>query len=410
MSDLPIIITEAGAQPTPPKTLLANLISRVAQKVPGYTANLPPGLITDLASTATGAIALIDQARVDLINSVTPYGANIPLLLQLGNQYGVQKGEGTNTSVYVVFSGPAGFAVPKGFTVSDGNHQYAVVRDTVIPASGQTAPVYSLATSEGSWAVPEGSVTQVITSVPSSQKIICTNLTAGLPGAGEQTYASYRAQVMAAGMYGVQGTPDCLRVELKNVEGVKENLISYRQATLGKWVTVVGGGDPYEVAYAIYKAVPDISTLTNDVSNPSGAEVEKKTVPVIVFPDTYQVPFVVPSSQSVTVLITWNTASTTYIDPAAIARASQSNIADYINAIAVGEPVNIFRIQEIFLESVSGMVSPSLVSMITVQVGINGTIKPPEKDSSLVYGDTYAYFDTSADKIQVKQYGSTGTS
>ena len=73
MSDLPIIMTEAGAQPTSPKTLLANLISRVAQKVPGYTANLPPGLITDLASTATGAIALIDQARVDLINSVSPY-------------------------------------------------------------------------------------------------------------------------------------------------------------------------------------------------------------------------------------------------------------------------------------------------------------------------------------------------
>ncbi|HHV6210770.1 TPA: baseplate J/gp47 family protein, partial [Salmonella enterica] len=231
--------------------------------------------------------------------------------------------------------------------------------------------------------------------------------TAGLPGAQEQTFSSYRAQVFQAGMYGVQGTPDCYRIELKNVYGVQENLISYRQATLGRWVAVVGGGDPYEVAYAIYKAVPDISILTNDVSNPSGAPVEKKTIAITVYPDVYQVPFVVPSSQNATIMITWNTASTTYIDPDGIAKAVQQNIAGYINAIAVGQPINIFEVQDIFLSSVSGLVAPSLVSMIDIQVGINGKIVPPAADSSLVYGDTYAYFSTSSSQIQVKQYGSS---
>lgn len=404
MSDLPIIMTEAGAQPTPPKTLLANLISRVSQKVPGYTANLPAGLITDLASTATGAIALIDQARVDLINSCSPYGANIPLLLQLGNIYGVQQGEGTNTSVYVVFSGLPGFPISKGFTVSDGNNQYSVVRDTVIPTSGQTAPVYCLATSEGSWAVPAGSVTQVITSVPKTQEVTCTNLTAGLPGAGEQSYSSYRSQVMQSGMQTAEGTPTCFRTELEKVDGVQENLISFRQSTLGKWVAVVGGGDPFEVAYAIFKAVPDISVLTNDVSNPSGAPVEKKTVQISVYPDTYTLPYVVPSSQNATVLITWNTASTTYIDPDGIAKAVQQPIADYVNAIAVGQPVNLFEIQDIFMQSVASLVPASMISMIQVQIGINGAIKPPDANSSLVYGDTYSYFSTSPSQVQVKQY------
>lgn len=404
MSDLPIIMTEAGAQPTPPKTLLANLISRVSQKVPGYTANLPAGLITDLASTATGSIALIDQARVDLINSCSPYGANIPLLMQLGNIYGVQQGEGTNTSVYVVFSGLPGFPIPKGFTVSDGNNQYSVVRDTVIPTSGQTAPIYCLATSEGSWAVPAGSVTQVITSVPKTQEVTCTNLTAGLPGAGEQSYSSYRSQVMQSGMQTADGTPTCFRTELKKVDGVQENLISFRQSTLGKWVAVVGGGDPFEVAYAIFKAVPDISVLTNDVSNPSGAPVEKKTVQISVYPDTYTLPYVVPSSQNATVLITWNTASTTYIDPDGIAKAVQQPIADYVNAIAVGQPVNLFEIQDIFMQSVASLVPASMISMIQVQIGINGAIKPPAANSSLVYGDTYSYFSTSSSQVQVKQY------
>ncbi|MGT3349662.1 baseplate J/gp47 family protein [Yersinia enterocolitica] len=407
MSEIPIIMTNAGAQPTPPQTLLENLITRVSEKVPGYTANLPAGLITDLASTAIGALALIDQARVDLINSVSPYGANIPLLMQLGNIYGAQRGVSTNTSVYVVFSGLPGFAIPKGFTVSDGNYQYVVTRDTAIPDSGQTEPVYCLATISGSWAVPEGTVTQVITSVPKEQPVTCTNITAGLPGREDQSWASYRAQVMASGMLGVQGTPDCLRALLKSVSGVQENLISYRQSSLGKWVVVVGGGDPYEVAYTIYKSVPDISVLTNDVSNPSGASVEKKTVSLTVSPDVYQIPYVIPTSQNVIVIITWNTVSESYVDPAGISLAVQQNVADYINAIEVGNPINLLQIQDIFRDSVKQLVDASLISMIDVQIGINGNIVSPTTGSSLVYGDTYAYFTTITSQIQVQKHAIT---
>ena len=407
MSDLPVNYDIAGPVPQTMDQLRQRVVDTAVALAPGITTELPGSLIEDMVSTSVGALAVIDQARVDLINSCSPYAANVHLLAQLGAIYGVPRGQGTNTSVYVVFVGPPGFPVPKGFTVGDGTYTYTVQRDTMIPDSGQTEPVYCLATTAGTWAVPAGSVNQIKTSVPDSYNLTCTNLTDGLPGAQEQTYASYRAQVLQAGMYGVQGTPDCFRAELKNVSGVQENLLSFRQASLGAWVAVVGGGDPYEVAYAIYKAVPDISILTNDVSNPSGADVEKKTIPVTVYPDTYQVPFVVPSSQSVSVLITWNSASTTYIDPAGVAKAVQENIADYINAIAVGEPVNIFQIQDLFLTSVKGLVSPSLVSMIAVQIGINGVIVAPSTDSSLVYGDTYAYFSTSAAQIQVKQYGST---
>ena len=99
------------------------------------------------------------RARVDLINSCSPYGANVHLLKQLGAIYGVQR-EGTNTSVYVVFSGPPGFGIQKGFTVGDGTYLYTVRRDTVIPDSGQTEPVYCLATTTGIWAVPAGTVNQ----------------------------------------------------------------------------------------------------------------------------------------------------------------------------------------------------------------------------------------------------------
>ncbi|MDK1204205.1 baseplate J/gp47 family protein [Cronobacter turicensis] len=406
MSDLPVYYTISGPVPQTTDSLRQQVIDTATALTPGITTDLPGSLIEDMVSTSVGALVVCDQARVDLINSCSPYTANVHLLTQLGEMYGIPRGTGTNTSVYTVFIGPPGFSIPKGFIVGDGTYQYTVQRDTVIPESGQTEPVYCLATTEGTWAVPAGSVTQIKTSVPAQFDVTCTNLTAGLPGAQEQSLASYRAQVWQAGMFGVQGTPDCVQATLQKVDGVQKNLISFRQASLGKWVVLVGGGDPYEVAYAIYKSVPDISILTNDVQNPSSAPVEKKTVPVTVYPDTYQIPFVVPSSQNVTVIITWNSASTSYVDPSAIQNASQQNVADYINGLSVGEPINIFQVQDIFMNSVSSLLPASLISMIQVVVGINGVIVTPETNSTLIYGDTYAYFSTSASQIQVKQYGS----
>jgi len=403
MSDLPVTVTKAGAQPTPPETLLARLIANVSAEVPGYTANLPPSLITDLASTAVGALALIDQAMVDAINSVTPYGANVPLLDQLGNIYGAPKGAGSNTSVYIVFTGLPGFVVPKGFVVSDGNHQYTVQANTVIPGSGQTNQVYCLATTSGSWAVPAGSVTQVITSVPASQKLTCTNTEPGLPGNDAQNYAEYRAQVMQSGMATVQGVPDLLKTMLSRVEGVKKALIAFRQINLRQWAVVVGGGDPYEVAHAIYQSVPDISVLTGEVHDPSGNVPTVITSTITSYPDSYQIPFIVPISQQLSLIITWNATLVDFSNES-ISSAVASSMVEYIESIGIGEPVSIYRIQKIFLTAVTGIVSEDSVSLIQVVVAINGKVATPDEHTGLISGDQYGYFATDSSMIVVRQY------
>lgn len=89
MSTLPVVLDKSGLQPQSPLSLRAQLLALVAATNPGYTANLPGSLIEDISSTDVAALALIDSARVELVNSLTPYGANAFLLLQLGNIYGV---------------------------------------------------------------------------------------------------------------------------------------------------------------------------------------------------------------------------------------------------------------------------------------------------------------------------------
>lgn len=260
---LPLVVTAAGAQPQSPASILATLLANVSAEVPDYTATLPLSLIEDVSSTDVAAIALCDQAQVDTVNSLTPYVANNALLLQLGNIYGVALGIGFNTSVFVVITGSTaiGLTIPVGFTVSDGTYQYTVQDGGSIGSGGSTSPLYCLATAAGSWAVPPNSVTQIVTSVPSVYGVLtCTNPLAGTPSAGPQTFDDYRVQVIQAGLAEAQGMTTMLKTALGEVSGVQPRLISVQQQSPG-WKVIVGGGDPYQVADAIFASLFDISTL-----------------------------------------------------------------------------------------------------------------------------------------------------
>ncbi|MFZ4708231.1 MAG: hypothetical protein ACOYMH_00125 [Zwartia sp.] len=254
-------ITTAGAVPATPQELRDAEVAAATALSPGLTANLPGSLIEDLASTAAGALVIQDQAYVDLVNSISPYSANPFILSQLGNIYGVQQGIGANTSVYVTFIGDPGYVIPAGFTVSDGNYQYTVQAGGIVQTDGQSAPLYCLATQSGSWAVPIGTVTQIITSVASGFTLNCTNLTAGVPGEIAQTVPQYQAQVIQAGLAVAQGMPTFLRTQLEKVVGVQARLISIRAVGIGEWEIIVGGGDPFAVANAIYEGIFDISNI-----------------------------------------------------------------------------------------------------------------------------------------------------
>lgn len=538
-------ISEAGFIPIPPTTLLANEVAAASALAPGLTTNLPGSLVEDMASTATGALVVIDQAIADFGNSISPLTANAPILYGLGAVYGVQQGIGSNTSVYVTFisSSGIGFAIIPGFTVSDGTNQYTVQDGGIIGTSGQSEPLFCLAVISGSFAVPEGTVTQIITSLPSSIAMTCVNQSAGLPGAVSQTIQDYQAQVIQAGQATCQGVPQFLKTQLQNVPGVQANLISFRQSG-NLWEVICGGGDPYQVAAAILVGVPDIANLTGSImlaasisnaypavvttnlnhgfatgqvielasatgmsginsipftalvtgqttfslnvaitsliwsggtvtvttaephglpsgttsgniysalpaaysgaftftetgantftyplaSNPGAATATGYTgfdssalgaynsntgiitpnlrnivVSINNYPDTYNIPFVNPPVQTATVALTWNTLATNYVSAVAIATAGIPALVAYINAIPVGQPINIFDMQNAFQISVSKILDITLISKMQFSVTINGIATSPAAGTGVIYGDPESYFETTNALISIVQ-------
>ena len=259
---VPIVMSASGAVPRTPATLLNLLLTLVAASNPGYTADLPGGLIEDISSTDVAALGICDTALVDLVNSVTPYGVNEFLLTQLGNVYGVAQQSAYNTSVYVVFTGPAGYVIPIGFIVSDGTYQYIVQDGAIIGSGDVTGLVYCLAMQTGSWAVPAGSVTTRVTSVPTTISLSVTNPGAGTPSAAAESYTQYRVRVLQSGLATAQGVTTFLKTQLQNITGVQARLVSVRQSTTpAGWEVICGGGDPYQIAYAIFQSLFDLVDL-----------------------------------------------------------------------------------------------------------------------------------------------------
>lgn len=270
MSDLSVSYDAAGPVPQTSESLRSQLVSQAVALSPGLTTELPGSLIEDIVSTDVGALLICDQIRVDLINSVGPLKANQYLLNLLAQQSGIgaQKTAGL-TTVEEVFSGPAGFVVPQGFLVSDGTNTYALADATIIPASGVSSAATCEATTTGSWAVPAGTVNQIITSLPSDITITCTNPVAGTPGGAAETLYEFRERVWQAQMSTVQGYPGFIRQKLTDLDNVQARLVSVVQDG-SNWVIMCGGGDIYEMAGAIYKSAGDISRLTGCSLNVTG--------------------------------------------------------------------------------------------------------------------------------------------
>lgn len=474
MTDIPIVLGPQGMVPASPAAIQQALLAAVAATNPGYTANLPGSLIEDISSTDVGAIVECNQALVELINSITPYGANDFILGQLGQIYGVPVGADTNTSVNVVITGPsgsAGFVIAQGFTVSDGTNQYIIPDGGIIGSSLSTPPLFAIAVNPGSFAVPANSVTQIVTSVPASVgTLTVTNPQPGTPGAGMPTQEQYRASVLQAGLASAQGMSRFLKTILGNVANVQPRLISVLQQSGGGWEIIVGGGDPYQVANAIFTGLFDISTLVGSVLNVSGITnanpmvvttvlnhgyatgqvtsltgvspggfnytshaatvITEKTFSVAIdstgfgayvsggvvtpnlrnttvdindYPNIYAITFVEPPQQNVAIALTWNTDSPNFVNPAAVAQLGSPALVNYVNNLAVGQPINLFELQAVFQIAIASIIDPQLLTRMVFSVSINGVGTSPTSGTGIIAGDPESYFLTSATSISIVQ-------
>ncbi len=397
--NFPVVITSQGLQPQMPASILSQLLAAVAATNPGYTANLPASLIEDVSSTDVGAMVLIDRARVELVNAMTASGANAFVLNQLGQMFGLTPGLASNTSVNVVFTGTVGFVINVGFQVSDGTNIYQIQDGGVIGSGGTSASLTAIAVQQGSWAVPINTVTQIVTSVPSAITLSVNNPTAGTPGGSSETEESYRTRVLQAGLAASQGMPRYLKTQLQNLPGVVAREVGVI-ATLGTGIEVLcGGGDNYQIANAIFQSVFNPATLLSSSAHPSN----NVTVTLNDYPDTYQIVFVTPVEQVVTLGLTWNTDLPNFAQSAAVAQLAPQPLADVVNAISVGAPLNLQDLNTAFQNAVASILPATNIIKYNWTVTINGNSVSPVTGETIIDSDSEGYFSIATTAVTITQ-------
>lgn len=388
-----------GAVATPPETIRDNLIAKMEGILPDYTANLPLSLVENMTSTPVYALAQCEQAYIELINSISPTQSNLVILNQQAVAAGIKgMGEPSRTSVYVVFSGVAGYIIPKGFLVGDSTYQYEVQDGGVIGAGGQSPSLYCLATQNGSWSVPAGQVNQLGTSVPTGYTLTVTNPFDGLAGGAAESLAQFRARVLRSWTNSGQGMTTYLKQLLYQIPNVQQRLVSVRQQVGGLWSVICGGGDPYAVGNAIFTALFDVANLTG-----SATALRNVTVNLYDYPDTYQIVFINPPVQSVAITVTWNTTSTYLVSNSAVQALAINPLIAYINSIPVGQPINDLTLAEVFKESIASILAPELLTRLVFAVSINGVGASVAVGTHTYLSESESYFNASVGSITINQ-------
>src|SRR6185437_1116413 len=258
--NFPVVITQQGLQPQTPANLSSQVQANATANSPGITLNLPASLISDMSGTVVGAVSVMDSAKVETVNSLTPYGCNTFALGQLGQLYlgQSQPGVATNTSVNVVFYVPSsiGWVIPNGFLITDGTYTYQIQVGGVIGSTGYSGTLTAIAVQAGAWSIPANTAFTAASSVPSTVAISSiTNALAGTPAGSAESWGSFRSRVLTAGLAACTSGPRLIKTFIGALLGAASNLIGVQAANGGIRVVVGGNADVYQIAYAIFTAV-----------------------------------------------------------------------------------------------------------------------------------------------------------
>jgi hypothetical protein len=130
--------------------------------------------------------------------------------------------------------------------------------------------------------------------------------------------------------------------------------------TAGFRVIVGGTGDPYEVANAILQSVADPTDLTGSAVSST----RNVRVSVSDYPDTYSIVYVVPPSQTVTMVVTWNTSLSNFAGGGTFQALVAPIIAQYVSNLAVGAPINELEMTYLFQQAVAAQIDQNLITRL----------------------------------------------
>lgn len=180
----------------------------------------------------------------------------------------------------------------------------------------------------------------------------------------------------------------------------------------GQTVTVTGATpNAYNLTYTIASVTATtITTTTNGASfgaYVSGAALSPnpRNIYVSVFqnPNIYNIPFVNPPQQVVTMSVVWNTTLPNFTAGASVNQLAAPALQSYLNSIYTGQPINLLEATATFQNAVSSVIDANNITTLQFSVTINGAAASPTAGTSIIPSDPESYFFCSSTGVTVAQ-------
>ncbi len=118
-------------------------------------------------------------------------------------------------------------------------------------------------------------------------------------------------------------------------------------------------------------------------------------------PNTYLIVFVNPPNQVVTGTVTWATNLPSFASISQVNQLSAAAFVVYINALQVGQPINLLEMTAVFQQAVASVLAAPNISALTFSISINGSVTAPSAGTSIIPGDPESFYSAAANAFTV---------
>lgn len=343
-----------GYQPSTSKEILENLTNDVKQAIPNFDF-VPQELRGNLLAEGAVFEVYVENLLTPIFNFSSPSLANQTFFEFFANERGLRRKGAYKSQVDLKFSGEAGTLIPKGLevTTQEGGITYKTFEETFIPSTGEVL-VLAYSDSENIPAIGIGDLNKLVLTLP----LTVTNTSEPTQPQDEETFEEFKKEAQARWRNPKNASYEGLLNALTRIEGVDNRSVGYRLKEVtenGKTYDginiLIGGGDPLEIAQAIYKNGGLIAKKY--VSQPSGGETSRTiSQNLIIYGNTHTYNFTRPKQINLGIKVNVSFVSIS-ASSQAIAQLTKEKMTNYINSLPVGSRINPLALEAVFLEGLA---------------------------------------------------------
>ena len=326
-------------------------------RLPEFT-NQPADIQNNILNTSIASLMQYEQLMSSVFNSFNLAFSNKDLYLKQAEELGLRQKEEFQAQVVLTFKGEKGQYIPANIVVSDEAQtvKFTTQEAFTIPSTKEKSVIAKADTEE---VYAANTLTKIITTLPDT--VTVTNNNDSLVKIPAETFEQLRARAQAKLRAARMGGRIYAEQLLKGVDGVDPRLVAFyaleydveAEKDDGSLITkeikgihaVVGGGDDYEVAGALYQAFFETQKIR---SEPSFDEANRTVnVDLSIYNAIIPVTFTRPKLYKLWIKMSLSLLSAGLASKETVKSGTQNELTEYINSLTVGTKVNQYALMSI---------------------------------------------------------------